>query len=322
MKIKELGVKRLAFKRYKFAIIGAGNTGATIAMMLAKKELGDIVLVDTPEKRNKTAGKALDILESGPVEQFDVRIKGTSDYEEISGADFVIVTAGVARKPGMSREDLTQTNAAIVTEISEKIVRYAPDSYVLVLTNPVDAMCYVVFKTTGFSKNRVIGQSGILDTARFRTFVAKELNISVEDVTGIVLGGHGDTMVPLIRYSYVGGIPIEQVLPKEKIEAIIKRTRNGGGAIVQLLGDGSAYYAPAASVVQMVEVMIKDKRRILPAIAYLEGEYGFHDLYLGVPTILGGNGIESVIELQLTAEEKEQLKISAESVENVLLAIK
>ena len=308
----------MTFKRLKFAVIGAGNTGSTIALMLAQKELGDIVLVDTKEMENKTAGKALDLLEAGPVQTFDSRIKGTANYEEINNADFVIITAGIARKPGMSREDLTETNSRIVKEISRKIAQYAPNSTILVLTNPVDAMCYVALKTTGFPKNRVIGQSGVLDSARFKTFVAEALNVSVQDVTGIVLGGHGDTMVPLIRYSYVGGIPLQLVLPKEKIDAIVKRTRDGGGEIVRLLGNGSAYVAPAASVVEMVEAIVKDKKRILPAIAYLEGEYGIHHLYLGVPTILGGKGIESVIELPLTEDEKEALDKSAQSVREVI----
>lgn len=306
------------FGRKKFAVIGAGFTGATTAFLLAQKELGDVVLVDIPEMTNPTKGKALDMLEAGPAENFNVSVKGTSNYEHIKDADMVIITAGVARKPGMSRHDLVQTNAKILEEVSRKIVHYAPDSYILVLTNPVDAMTYTCFKSTGFPKNRVIGQSGVLDTARFRTFIAEELNLAVEDVTGFVLGGHGDSMVPLIRYSNVAGIPITNLLSKERINAIVERTRKGGGEIVNLLGNGSAYYAPAASLVEMVEAIVKDERRILPAIAYLEGEYGYHDIYMGVPTILGKNGVESVIELPLTDEEKRQLDLSAEDVKRVI----
>ncbi len=306
------------FKRRKFAVIGAGFTGATTAFLLAQKEMGDVVLVDIPEQTNPTKGKALDMLESGPVLKFNGNVTGTSDYADIKDADMVIITAGMPRKPGMSRDDLVNTNAKIMMEVSRKIAKFAPDSYILVLSNPVDAMTYTCFKTTGFPKNRVIGQSGVLDTARFNTFIAQELNVAVEDVTGFVLGGHGDSMVPLIRYSNVGGIPVSQLLPEEKIAAIVERTRKGGGEIVNLLGNGSAYYAPAASLVEMVEAIVYDKRKILPSIAYLEGEYGYKDIYLGVPTILGARGIESVIELPLTAEEKQQLDRSAEDVRKVI----
>lgn len=308
----------MAFKRVKITVIGAGFTGATTALMLAQKELGDVVLVDIPSAANPTKGKALDMLQASPVQGFDVNITGTSDYELIKDSDLVIITAGMPRKPGMSREDLITTNAKIVKDVSEKIAKYAPNSYVLVLSNPVDAMTYVCYKTTGFPKNRVIGQSGVLDTARFNTFVAQELNVSVEDISGFVLGGHGDDMVPLVRYSYAGGIPLEKIIPSDRLEAIVERTRKGGGEIVNLLGNGSAYYAPAASLVQMAEAIIKDKKRILPAIAYLEGEYGFENIYFGVPTILGGNGIESVIELPLTEEEQKALSKSAQSVKNTI----
>lgn len=305
-------------KRRKISVIGSGFTGATTALMLAQKELGDIVLVDLPQVENPTKGKALDMLEAGPVQGFDVNIIGTSNYEETADSDIVIITAGVARKPGMSRDDLVSTNAKVMKAVTEQVVKYSPQCIIIVLTNPVDAMTYMVYKTSGFPKERVIGQSGVLDTARFRTFVAQELNISVQDVTGFVLGGHGDDMVPLIRYSYAGGIPLEKWLPKERLDAIVERTRKGGGEIVNLLGTGSAYYAPAASLVEMVEAILKDKRRILPAIAYLEGEYGYHDMYLGVPTILGGKGVEKVIELELTPEEKAALDKSAESVRKVM----
>lgn len=310
--------RNMAFTRRKIAVIGAGFTGATAALMLAQKELGDVVLVDIPSQSNSTKGKALDMLEAGPVQGFNSRITGTSDYEDIQDADLVLITAGLPRKPGMSRDDLVTTNEKITKDVSENVKKYAPNSYIIVLSNPVDAMTYVCYKTTGFPKNRVIGQSGVLDTARFNTFVAEELNVSVEDISGFVLGGHGDDMVPLVRYSYAGGIPLEKILPPERIEAIVERTRKGGGEIVNLLGQGSAYYAPAASMVQMAEAILKDKKRILPSIAYLEGEYGYRDLYLGVPTILGGNGIESIIEIPLTAEEKAALDQSASSVKNVM----
>ncbi|USG64435.1 malate dehydrogenase [Brevibacillus ruminantium] len=308
----------MAFQRKKIAVIGSGFTGATTAFILGQKELGDVVLVDIPQLENPTKGKALDMMESSPVLGFDASITGTSDYADIKDADLVIITAGIARKPGMSRDDLVNTNAGIMRSVAEQVKTYAPNSIVLVLSNPVDAMTYTFFKTSGFPKERVIGQSGVLDTARFRTFVAMELNVSVEDVTGFVLGGHGDDMVPLVRYSYAGGIPLETLIPKDRLDAIVERTRKGGGEIVNLLGNGSAYYAPAASLVQMAEAILKDKKRILPSIAYLEGEYGYNDLYLGVPTLLGGKGIEKIIELELTAEEKAALDQSAESVRNVM----
>ncbi|CAH2713790.1 Malate dehydrogenase [Neobacillus rhizosphaerae] len=308
----------MAFTRRKIAVIGAGFTGATAALMLAQKELGDVVLVDIPSQGNPTKGKALDMLEASPVQGFNAKITGTSNYEDIQDADLVLITAGLPRKPGMSRDDLVATNEKIIKEVSENVKKYAPNCYIIVLSNPVDAMTYVCYKTTGFPKNRVIGQSGVLDTARFNTFVAQELNVSIEDISGFVLGGHGDDMVPLVRYSYAGGIPLEKILSPEKIKAIVERTRKGGGEIVELLGQGSAYYAPAASMVQMAEAILKDKKRILPAIAYLEGEYGYSDIYLGVPTILGGNGIESIIEIPLEDEEKTALDQSVQSVQNVM----
>lgn len=308
----------MAMKRKKISVIGAGFTGATTAFILAQKELGDIVLVDIPQLENPTKGKALDMLESSPVLGFDANIVGTSDYADTADSDIVVITAGIARKPGMSRDDLVTTNQKIMKQVTKEVVKYSPNCYIIVLTNPVDAMTYTVFKESGFPKNRVIGQSGVLDTARFRTFVAQELNISVKDVTGFVLGGHGDDMVPLVRYSYAGGIPLEKLIPKDRLDAIVERTRKGGGEIVNLLGNGSAYYAPAASLAEMVEAIVKDQRRILPAIAYLEGEYGYEGIYLGVPTILGGNGIEKVIELELTEDEKAALAKSVESVKNVM----
>ncbi len=309
-------------KRKKISVIGAGFTGSTTAFMLALKELGDVVLVDIPQLEDPTRGKALDMAEALPVVGKDVHVMGTSSYEDTAGSDLVIITAGVARKPGMSRDDLVTTNAGIVRSVTEQVVKFSPNTIIIVLSNPVDAMTYVAYKTSGFPKNRVIGQAGVLDTARFRTFVAEEVGVSVEDVSGFVLGVHGDDMVPLIRYSYVGGIPLEKLLSKDKIDAIVERTRKGGGEIVNLLGNGSAYYAPAASLVQMAEAILKDKRRLLPAIAYLEGEYGYQDLFLGVPTILGGNGLEKVVEVDLLPEEKEALDKSAQSVRSVVDVVK
>ncbi|TWK47178.1 malate dehydrogenase [Bacillus paralicheniformis] len=305
-------------KRNKVSVIGAGFTGATTAFLTAQKELADVVLVDIPQLENPTKGKALDMLEASPVQGFDANITGTANYEDTAGSDIVVITAGIARKPGMSRDDLVATNEKIMRSVTKEVVKYSPDCLIVVLTNPVDAMTYAVYKESGFPKERVIGQSGVLDTARFRTFVAQELNLSVKDITGFVLGGHGDDMVPLVRYSYAGGIPLETLLPKDRIDAIVERTRKGGGEIVNLLGNGSAYYAPAASLTEMVEAILKDQRRVLPTIAYLEGEYGYEGIYLGVPTIIGGNGLEQIIELELTETERSQLDRSVESVKNVM----
>lgn len=308
----------MAITRKKITVVGAGFTGATTALMLAQKELGDVVLVDIAPLENPTKGKALDMLEATPVMGVDVNIVGTSNYEDTRNSDVVIITAGVARKPGMSRDDLVNTNAGIVKSVCENVKATSPNAYVIILSNPVDAMTYVAYQTLGFPKNRVIGQSGVLDTARYCTFIAQELNVSVEDVRGFVLGGHGDDMVPLVRYSNVAGIPIEKLIAADRIDAIVQRARVGGGEIVNLLGNGSAYYAPAASLVQMTEAVLKDKKRIIPVIAYLEGEYGYDSLFMGVPAILGGDGIEKVIELELTAEEKAALDKSAQSVRNVI----
>lgn len=316
------GVFELAgIKRRKISVIGAGFTGATTALMAAQKELGDIVLVDIPNLENPTKGKALDMLEASPVQGFDANIIGSSDYADTANSDIVVITAGIARKPGMSRDELVSTNAKIMKSVTQEIVKHSPECIIIVLTNPVDAMTYTVYKESGFPKNRVIGQSGVLDTARFRTFIAQELNLSVKDITGFVLGGHGDDMVPLVRYSYAGGIPLETLIPKDRLDAIVERTRKGGGEIVNLLGNGSAYYAPAASLVEMVETILKDQKRVLPTIAYLEGEYGYSDLYLGVPSIIGGNGLEKVIELELLDDEKAALDKSVESVMGVMAVL-
>lgn len=308
----------MAIRRKKITVVGAGFTGATTALMLAQKELGDVVLLDIPQLENPTKGKALDMLEAGPVQGFDSQVVGTSSYEDAADSDIVIITAGIARKPGMSRDDLVNTNAGIVRSVCENVKKHCPNSTVIVLSNPVDAMTHTAYQALGFPKNRIIGQSGVLDTARYCTFIAQELNVSVEDVRGFVLGGHGDDMVPLVRYSSVGGIPIETLLPQERIEAIVQRTRVGGGEIVDLLGNGSAYYAPAASLVQMAEAILKDKKRILPVIALLEGEYGYDGLFMGVPVILGGGGIEKVLDLELTPDEKAALDKSAASVRSVI----
>ncbi|WP_019912028.1 malate dehydrogenase [Paenibacillus sp. HW567] len=311
----------MAIKRNKITVVGAGSTGATTALMIAQKELGDVVLLDIPQLENPTKGKALDMLEAGPVLRFSSQITGTSSYEDAADSDVVIVTAGVARKPGMSRDDLVNTNASIVKSVCENVKRVAPESIVIILSNPVDAMTYVAYKTLGFPKNRVIGQSGVLDTARYCTFIAQELNVSVEDVRGFVLGGHGDDMVPLVRYSSVSGIPIETLIPAQRIAEILQRTRVGGGEIVSLLGNGSAYYAPAASLVQMAEAILKDKKRIIPVIALLEGEYGYNNLFMGVPALLGADGIGKIYELELTPEEKAALDKSAESIRAITAVV-
>ncbi len=308
----------MSVSRRKVTVVGAGFTGSTTAFFIAQKELADVVLVDIPKKEKPAQGKALDMSESAPVHGFDTKIIGTSDYTKTAGSDVVIITAGIPRKPGMSRDDLVSINVGITKEVTHNIAKYSPDATIIVLSNPVDAMTYTALKESGFPKNRVIGQSGVLDTARFRTFIADELNISVNDVTAFVLGGHGDSMVPLIRYSYAGGIPVETLIPKDRIEQIVERTRKGGGEIVSLLGNGSAYYAPAAALYQMTEAVLKDKRRILPAIAYLEGEYGYNDICLGVPIVLGKHGVEKIIELNLTKEEKTALDRSVVSVKKVI----
>ncbi|MDE0584920.1 MULTISPECIES: malate dehydrogenase [Planococcus] len=308
----------MTFKRKKISVIGSGFTGATTAFLLAQKELGDVVIVDIPAMEDPAKGKALDMAEAAPVLNFDAHITGTSDYAETKDSDLVIITAGVARKPGMSRDDLVQTNQKVMKSVTKEIVNHSPNATILVLTNPVDAMTYTVFKESGFPKERVIGQSGVLDSARFRSFVAEELNLSVKDITGFVLGGHGDDMVPLVRYSSAGGVPLETLIPKDRLDQIVERTRKGGAEIVNLLGNGSAYYAPAASLVEMAEAILLDQKRVLPSIAYLQGEYGMDGIYLGVPAVLGASGIEKIIEIELNEEEKQALDKSAASVKAVM----
>lgn len=308
--------------RKKISIIGSGFTGATAAFIIAQKGFADVMLVDLARNLNKGKGKALDILQSAAIFNSSISISATSHYEDIKDSDIIMVTAGVARKPGMTRDDLVQTNQQVMTEVGEQIKVYAPNAIVIVLTNPVDAMTYTVQQVTGFPHERVIGQSGVLDTARFRTFVASELSISVEDVHGVVLGGHGDTMVPLIQHADAGGIPLTDIMDKSTIDAIVDRTRKGGAEIVQLLGDGSAYYAPAAAMVEMAEAIILDKKRILPAIAYLNGEYNESDVYIGVPVLLGENGVERIVAFELTAEEQSAFHQSAEAVRDVMRVLK
>lgn len=312
----------VTLKRKKISVIGSGFTGATAAFLAAQKELGDVVIIDLPTAESPTKGKALDMWEAAPVQGFDSYVKGSSDYDDTANSDIVLITAGVARKPGMSRDDLVQINQGVMKAVAAEIARTSPNATIIVLTNPVDAMTYTVFKDSGFTKHRVIGQSGVLDTARFRAFIAEELNVSVKDISALVLGGHGDTMVPLIRYASVGGVPLQSLIPAERLEEIVQRTRVGGGEIVNLLGNGSAYYAPAAAMVEMAEAILKDQKRVLPAIAYLEGEYGYDGIYLGVPTLLGAGGIEKIFELELTDEEKTALDRSADAVKDVMKALK
>jgi malate dehydrogenase len=298
--------------RKKITIVGAGNVGATAAHWAAERELGDIVLLDIVE--GIPQGKALDLMEARPVEDFDVTITGTNNYEDTKDSDVVIITAGLPRKPGMSREDLVQKNREIVEAVTRQIVACSPQCFIVMVSNPLDTMAYLAYKVSGFSRNRVMGMAGVLDSARFKTFIAMELNISVEEVQAFVLGGHGDEMVPLIRYSTVAGIPISQLIAEDRIQAIVERTRKAGGEIVNLLKTGSAFYSPAASAVQMAEAILKDKRRILPCAVYLQGEYGLHDLFFGVPVILGAGGAEKIIEASLTAEEKAAVEKSAREV--------
>jgi len=303
----------------KITIVGAGNVGATTAHWAVAKELGDVVLIDIIE--GLPQGKALDLAESAPLAGFDCRLVGTNDYADTANSDVVVVTAGIARRPGMSRDDLLQTNAKIVSTVVSQVVRYSPNAYMIVVSNPLDAMVHVAKQVSGWPKQRVMGMAGVLDSARFRYFIAQELGVSVEDVHGFVLGGHGDTMVPVPRYATVNGISITQLLSAEQIARLVQRTRDGGAEIVNYLKQGSAFYAPGAAIAQMVEAIVKDKKRVLPAAAYLEGEYGLHDIYVGVPILLGAGGVEKVIELELTTEEQAALKRSAEAVEELVRAL-
>lgn len=305
-------------KRAKISVIGAGNVGATAALWAAAAELGDVVLLDIPEAGDMPKGKALDMAQAGPIMKYDARLTGTSDYAETAGSDVVIVTAGIPRKPGMSRDDLLATNAKIISAVGQQIAKTSPDAVVIVVSNPLDAMAQRMLQVTGFPKERVVGQAGVLDTARFATFIAMELGVSVEDVTAMLLGGHGDTMVPLASCSSVGGIPVSQLIAKERLDEIVARTRTGGGEIVKLLQRGSAYYAPSAAAVQMAEAVIKDKRRLIPCAAYCEKEYGVGGYYVGVPVILGDGGVQKIIELTLTDEEQAMFNNSVAAVKGLV----
>jgi malate dehydrogenase len=311
--------------RSKIALVGAGMIGGTLAHLAAMKELGDIVLFDVVE--GMPAGKALDIAQAGPVEGFDASLKATSDYAEIAGADVCIVTAGIARKPGMSRDDLLKTNLGVMKSVGEGIKAHAPDAFVICITNPLDAMVWALREYSQLPHNRVVGMAGVLDSARFRHFLAEEFGVSVEDVSAFVLGGHGDTMVPVIEYSTVAGIPIPDLVKmgwssQDRIDAIVERTRKGGGEIVALLGNGSAYYAPATSAIAMAESFLKDKKRLLPCAAHLTGQYGVDDLYVGVPIVIGAGGVERIVEIELNAAAKANFDVSVAAVRELLVACK
>lgn len=308
--------------RKKIALIGAGQIGGNLALLTAEKELGDVVLFDIPAAEGMAKGKALDIAQLLPVAGRDARLAGTTSYDDVAGADVCIITAGIPRKPGMSREDLLDTNVKIITDVATNLKRVCPQAFCIVVANPLDAMVYAFKKITGFPKQKVVGMAGVLDSARFRAFVAMELNVSVEDVQAFVLGGHGDDMVPLVRCCSVGGIPVTELLPKDRIDAIVERTRKAGGELVALYKTGSAYYAPAATSILMAESYLKDKKRVLPCAAYLEGEYGINGYYFGVPVVIGAGGVERVLEVKLSGEESALVLKSLESVKKTALETK
>jgi malate dehydrogenase len=305
-----------SFERPKIALIGAGQIGGNLALFAAQKQLGDVVLFDINEGTAK--GKALDLLHCSPVQDFDAKIIGTNDYKDVAGADVVIVTAGLPRKPGMSRDDLLDTNVKIMKEVATNLKEVAPDAFVIVVSNPLDAMVYTMREVTGFPANRVVGMAGVLDSGRFAYFVAEHLNVSVEDVSCFVLGGHGDTMVPVIQYCSVGGVPLTQLMKEEDIDAIANRVRKAGGEVVALLKTGSAFYSPAVSAIAMAEAYLKDKKRVLPAAALCSGEYGVEGLYVGVPTIIGAGGVEKIIEVELSDKDKEGLNVSVDAVKGLV----
>ena len=304
----------------KVTVVGAGNVGATAAQRLAEKELCDVVLVDIIE--GIPQGKSLDLTEAAPIEKHDAHLTGVNTYDATADSNIIIITAGIPRKPGMSRDDLLGTNAGIMKKVTEQVAKLSPDAVIIIVSNPLDAMCHVAFDASGFPKERVLGMAGVLDSARFRAFIAMELNVSVENTHAFVLGGHGDTMVPLPRYSTVAGIPITELLPQDRIDAIVERTRTGGAEIVSLLKTGSAYYAPASAAVEMAESILKDKKKILPCAALLQGEYGIEDLFIGVPVKLGAAGIEEVIQIKLTEDEQAALNRSAAAVQELKEALK
>ena len=305
--------------RKKIALIGAGNIGGTLAHLCALKGLGDVVLYDVID--GLPQGKALDLLEAGPIEGYDVNLVGTTSYTEIQDADVFIVTAGLARKPGMSRDDLLGINCKIMREVSENIAKYAPNSFLIIITNPLDAMVTLAKRVTGFPKNRVVGQAGVLDSSRYRTFIAQELNVSVQNVTAMVLGGHGDDMVPVRSYCQVAGIPIERLISAERLEEIENRVRQAGGEIVALLKTGSAFYSPASAAIQMTEAYLYDKKQILPCAAYLEGEYGIEGVYFGVPVSIGAGGVERVVDIALSDKEKQEMQVSVSHVQELIAAM-
>ncbi len=306
--------------RPKITIVGAGFVGSTAAHWIAAKELGDIVLVDIVE--GVPQGKGLDLLESGPIEGFDIHIKGTNDYADTANSDVIVVTSGAPRKPGMSREDLIKVNANITRDCISKAAALSPNAVIIMVNNPLDTMAYLAKDVSGFPKNRVIGQAGVLDSARYRAFIAMEVGVSVEDIQAMLMGGHGDEMVPLPRFTTIGGIPVTEFIAADRLNAIVDRARKGGGEIVNLLKTGSAYYAPSSATVQMVEAVLRDKKRVLPCAAYLDGEYGLSDMYFGVPCILGAGGVEKVIELPLNDDEMAQVKKSADVVKSSIDALK
>lgn len=308
-------------ERKKIAIIGAGNIGGELAMLAARRELGDVVLLDIPDKEGLAKGKALDIMQTGALDGFDAKVTGTSNYEEAAGADVVIVTAGVPRKPGMSRDDLLSINLKIIRDVAGKLKTHAPNAFVVVISNPLDAMVYEMKKITGFAREKVAGMAGVLDSARFQCFIAEAAGVSVKEVRTLVLGGHGDTMVPCLSYCTINGIPVSQVVDKAKLDAIITRTANGGGEIVKLMGT-SAYYAPAAGALAMAESYLRDQKRLLACASYLDGEYGYKDMYMGVPVVVGGRGIERIVTVQLSPEEKGMLDKSAAAVRELIEASK
>ena len=308
--------------RRKVTVVGAGHVGESVVRALAEKDLADIVLVDIPATENMPAGKALDIMQTGPIYGYDTKVTGATSYEGTAGSDIVVITAGIPRKPGMSRDDLLNTNAAIVKSVTEQVAKYSPDSILIIVSNPLDAMCQVALQASKFPKHRVIGMAGILDSSRMRTFIAQALNVSTENVHAMVLGGHGDTMVPLPRFSTVAGIPITELMTKEQIDAINTRTCNGGAEIVKLLKTGSAYYAPAAAAVEMVAAILLDKNKVVPCAAYLEGEYGVSGIFVGVPVKLGAKGIVEILQLKLSEDEKAALLKSAASVKELCGVLK
>lgn len=306
--------------KQKVTIVGAGNVGATAAQRLAEKELCDVVVVDIIE--GVPQGKSLDLTQAAPIEKHDAHLTGANSYEASANSDIVIITAGIPRKPGMSRDDLLSTNRGIIRSVTKEVVKYSPNAILIIVSNPLDAMCHVAMEESGFPKHRVIGMAGVLDSARFRAFISMELNVSVENIHALVMGGHGDTMVPLPRFSTVAGVPITELIEAKRIEEMVARTRNGGAEIVSLLKTGSAYYAPASAAVEMTESILKDKKKILPCAAYLTGEYGISNLFVGVPVKLGAKGIEQIIELKLSAQEQQALKKSASAVQELVDAMK